>query len=369
MLDKSQGAVTCAHCQRLGADEQCKYCKRMVHQACLAGEGCPVPHPVELRLGLGKRLRDVDETGRYCTVGPMFGGHAELKDLSAGLSIDAPAEAFDGVSVMYMSPWRLGREIGLRAAATFYWREVGDGQQERVYVDPLLYMARLTPHGLADERFLPRPAQPLGHRLDVSRDRRWAIWSGDSRLDIIDLEQRIKPRKLDLKGKMTFDVAVSSVMDLAALAQWGRLYFFGLSDGWRVGQLRREDDDFTCVKLAAGKVLYITAGNRYAVHRVDRKVMPDRWERLREGKLKAKGALTSRDASLSPDGRLLAVRRRKKEVLVIDLDQGDEQLLRGHTDTVNLVRFINNGRRLVSSDDDNRVILWPRDEGRIISGE
>ena len=368
MLDKVHGAVTCAHCQALGADEQCPYCLRLVHASCLAGEGCPVPHPVELRLGTGKRLRAMDDTGRFGAVGQVLGGVPELKDLAAGLSIDAPPETHNAMSVAYLGGWALGREIALRAAATYYTREIGDGQYERVYVDALLYRARTTPHGLQAEEFLARSNQALGHRLRVSRDNLWAIWSGDSKLDVIDLKGRLKPRMLDLKGQMVFDVAVNSAMDLAALAQWGQLTFFGLSDGWRLGRLRRDDDDFTWVGLGGGRAAYITARKRYAVYRVERKVMPDRWERLAEGKLKVKGPVRDCEASLSPDGRLLAVRRRRKEVSVLDLAEGTEQRLGRHTDRVNLVKWINNGRRLVTADDDNRVILWPREEDRIISG-
>jgi len=368
LLDKVHGAVTCAHCQALGADEQCPYCQRMVHAACMAGEGCPVPHPVEIRLGRGKRLRAIDETGRFGAVGGLLGGVPELKDLAAGLSIDAPPDGYNGLSVAYLGGWALGREIALRAAATFYTREIGDGQYERVYVDPLLYRARATPHGLQAEEFVARSPQPLGHRLRVSRDNHWAVFSGDSRLDVIDLQGRLKPRKLDLKGQMIFDLAVSSAMDLVAVAQWGQLTFFGLSDGWRLGRLRREDDDFTWVGLGGGKAAYITASKRYAVYRVERKVMPDRWELLAEGKLKVKGPVRDCEASLTPDGRLLAVRRRRKEVLVLDLAEDTEQRLGRHTDRINQVKWINNGRRLVTSDDDNRVVFWPRDEGRIISG-
>ena len=369
MLDKTHGAVTCAHCQTLGADAQCPFCQRMVHKTCLAAEGCPVPHPVELRLGRGKRLRDIDETGRFGVVGFVLGGHSELKDLIAGLSIDAPPEHRDGVLVAYLGGWALGRELCVRAAATYYVQALGDGQEERVYLDPLLYTAQTSPYGLQREQFTERSAQPLGHRLRVSRDNRWVIWSGDSRLDVIDLKERLKPRSLDLRGQMIFDLAVSGAMDLVALAQWGQLTFFGLSDGWRIGRLRRQDDDFTWIGLGGGRVAYITAGKRYAVYRVNRRVMPDRWECIAEGKLKIRGAVRSSEASLSPDGRLLAVRRRKREVLVLDLDQGTEQHLGRHTDTVNLVKFINYGRRLVTADDDNRVMIWPREEHRIISGE
>ena len=341
----------------------------MVHGGCLAAEGCPVPHPVELRLGTGKRLRDIDETGRFGAVGQVLGGVAELKDLAAGLSIDAPPEGHNAHNVAYLGPWALGRELALRAAATYYTRDIGDSHIERVYVDALLYRAKATPHGLQAEAFLRRSNQPLGHRLKVSRDNRWAVWAGDSQLDVVDLESRLKPRKLDLKGQMIFDLAVSGAMDLVAVAQWGQLTFFVPSDGWRLGRLRRQDDDFTWVGLGGGRVAYITSGKRYAVYRVERKVMPDRWERVAEGKLKINGPVRDCEASLSPDGRLLAVRRRKREVLVLDLELGTEQRLGRNTDRVNLVKFINSGRRLVTADDDNRVMIWPVDEGRIISGE
>ena len=50
----------------------------------------------------------------------------------------------------------------------------------------------------------------------------------------------------------------------------------------------------------------------------------------------------------------------------MNLDSGGGQLLSSHTDDVVLVRFVDGGRRLITADEDNRVIIWPREAERIV---
>jgi WD40 repeat protein len=72
------------------------------------------------------------------------------------------------------------------------------------------------------------------------------------------------------------------------------------------------------------------------------------------------------EASLSPDGVLLAAQYRKKDIVVIDVSTGAQQRLKGHRGRIALVQFAADGQLLVTADLDGGVHLWPRDGQRIV---
>ena len=67
-------------------------------------------------------------------------------------------------------------------------------------------------------------------------------------------------------------------------------------------------------------------------------------------------------ASLSQDGRYLAVAMRNRDIAVHDLQRGRVQHLSGHADRIAMISFTTGAGSLVTSDYDNRVIFWPRRE-------
>jgi len=368
MLEKTPGAVLCGHCHALGAKDFCRFCRRPVHRACLDSPDCPEPHPRELRLGLGARLRDIDEEGRIGSVGHLLGGE-DLRELASRAVIDEvwPAAEHRGLPVGYLEPRAFGPGVFVRTAATYTLEAGSDGEPIRVYQHPLLAQTRLVEG--PDLRLVPRPRLNLDpERLLVTRNGRTAVLVSTSRFDVIDLDAVRPAVVVDLKGELIFDLAISGEMDLAVAAVFGRLRCFRLGDGQLLGAIRLEDGDVTAVALDGGRLAAVTEELRLHVRQVGGGP-PDRWAAALHTDVQARGYIRPGQLSLSHDGRLLALRHRRKQVLVIDLERGERQLLRGHTDTVCLVRFIAGGRVLVTADDDNRVRFWPRSGDRIISGD
>jgi hypothetical protein len=375
MLEKTPGAVVCGHCHTLGADDLCGYCRGPVHRRCLESDRCPVPHPRELRLGMGWRLRDIDEEGRIGRVGHVLGGD-QVRELASRTELVPiwPALRHNDLPVINLEPLAVGPSSDrlVRCAATYTLEESTDGtQQTIVYRDPLLALARVSANvvgGVEDLRYLERPSHDLADRLLVTRDGRTALLASASRFDIIDLEQRQPTRVVDLRGEMMFDLAVFGDMDLAVAAVFGRLRCFNLRNGQLRGSIPLEDQDVTAVAVGGAHVAAVTAELDLHVREVSAGP-PDSWREALRTDVEARGKVTPGQLALSHDGRLVALRHRRKQVLVINLASGERQLLRGHTDTICFIRFIAGGRTLVTADDDNRVCFWPRSGDRLVSGE
>ncbi|MCA9665706.1 MAG: hypothetical protein KC503_08970 [Myxococcales bacterium] len=74
MLPKTQGAVGCAHCQKLGAKKSCPSCKRPVCETCFARPAtCNRPRPFERPLPRRARIKSISACGRYALTRPLWG--------------------------------------------------------------------------------------------------------------------------------------------------------------------------------------------------------------------------------------------------------------------------------------------------------
>lgn len=371
MLEKARGAVACGHCHQLGADTVCPYCRAQVHTACLTSDRCPEPHPVQLRLGTGNRLRGIDESGRYGAVGGVLGSGQRLWELAGRGDVARLPMTRGRHGVEYRGGWALGREQVCRAAVTYREERLeATGELHRIYVDSLLLVADLAPDGMREVRFVERPPQPIGENLYLARDGAWAVWASASQIDIVNLRGARPARNVDLAGQMIHDVDLHTEMELVVVAHFGRVVLFDLR-GLRQGvRTIKADENVTRVSLGGGRMACVTEEGHVLVTRVQHRQAPRRWETIHQARVKVRGEIGPGEADLSHDGRLLAVRRRRKDVEVIHLDSGERQILEGHTDRVCLVRFIAGGNQLVTADNDNRVFFWPRavEDDRIISG-
>jgi hypothetical protein len=371
MLEKSPGAATCGHCHGLGADTLCPYCRHQVHRACLDSERCPVPHPWERRLGTGWRLREIDEEGVIARVGHVLKTllGEEVRELESGAAVGSwPAMEHRGLPVAYLEPMAVGTGFLVHRAATYTVEDRGGDNQVKVYHHPLLAHARLSGVQLEQLELLPRPADEVDpERLLLDRDGRTAVLAGASRFDILDIRGVRPARVVDLRGEMIIDLAVSSEMGLAVAAMFDRLGFFELESGQSRGSIRL-GEELATVALAGGRVAVVTAEGELGVYEAAAGP-PVSWPRLMWSDMGLRGLLAPGQLALSHDGRLVALRHRRKQVVVIDLASDERQVLGGHTDTVCFVRFIAGGRVLVTADDDNRVRFWPRVGERIVSGD
>ncbi len=87
---KHPASAICAHCRSARAAAECAGCGMAVCDRCAGGAGCPEPRALELRLGLGARLRYLDRSGD-CGVVSNWRGRAMWLDLDAAILGPAPA--------------------------------------------------------------------------------------------------------------------------------------------------------------------------------------------------------------------------------------------------------------------------------------
>jgi hypothetical protein len=368
MLEKTPGAVVCGHCHGPDADTICPYCRQAVCKRCLDSERCPEPHPWDQRLGLGRRLLAIDESGRYGVVGHIFGGATGVRELRSGAGIEGLLGAHEGLPVEYPDEPGVNGGVIVRVAWSYRTTEIGPDQVQVDRVSPLLLVGRVEGDRVSELRFVPRPARHVSMRALVTADGRTAALVSASHVDIVELDDQRPARVVDPRGQMIHCAAVSETADLLAVGIFGEVLLYRLSTGARAGGVPLEGENVTAVALGGQRLAAVTEGRQlHILHRRAGHADKDEWETIHTSELVYRGALTDLETSLSHDGKLFAARHKRKRVLVLDLDGGATQRLDGHTDRVNLVRFIAGGRLLVTADKDNRVCYWPRSEQRIIA--
>jgi hypothetical protein len=359
-LEKTRGAVTCAHCQTVAgeAGAVCPFCRRPVCGPCSAAGTCSEPQPRELRLGLGLRLAAVDDRGRWGIAVPAASlGDPLLVDLDSGQRSALPEAA--AVWFEENGPFALA---GGRLA---WWQHISGGQ-----------LGELDQHWhTVQETALPMPMGRFHRIIDLPAryvallDDGRTISATEDTVMAYDIERDRELWRTRLQLEVVKAFAVSARLGLVALGLFSRLAILRLDTGERLGGIYLVDEDLGCVALGGDRVAALTAPGHVRVFAVDRARPPHQWETVHESQASAFGQLAPSDASLSDDGLLLALRRRRRQVEVIRVESGERQLIRRHTDRVILVRFVRGGQMLVTADKDNRVCFWPRAGDRIVTGE
>lgn len=361
MLDKSTGAVGCFHCQTLGAGEICAICNRPVCPRCAAADTCPVPHRRELRLGLGRRLRSVSPDGA-CGVVSSWNGGMTVVDLHRGQRLAS---------------------LGFIKFAIGYgpWPELVSAQQvvsASVTLSRSPYMLVGAPGDRMVQLDLP-PAQSSSEKLHMERlaisedGARAAVARSDMLVDLVDLTRPALRGTISEPSAEIQSMALSRELDLLVLGLYGRFKIFRLSDHMPLDVLspQKLDGDVAWLGFSRGRLAMVSVNGHCLVLQVTRGRAPDHWTTVTELSLESSSTLADIVgemprgarrvvASISDDGELLAVRQGKKQVEVYPLSGGAPVMLEGHTDRVNLVRFVAGGRQLITADCDNRVGFWPR---------
>lgn len=358
-LPKTPGAVGCSHCQGLGALETCESCGRPVCPFCaLTWESCPEIAAREIRLGLGARLLDMDHDGRLGLVQGWRGNKKfiDLRDLRwlegriPLLKLGPAPTLIPGGRLLYPS-FSFADDPSL-------WKELrvedlAHNSSASIPTTPLEGAPRLI--ALSEEGGLALVVQP------------------NETLEVIDLALGSVVNVFQDRGNVIHSVAASEELALLALGSYDRIALFRLSDH----QPRpRPLSSFTLEEC--GDVLWLGLGGRrlavigeHGLLRVFQ--LHQRGGRIRRQMYEARAEITRRNqASITPDGRLVAVahgREVKIHQLFAQQDSSDYRPdyidLEAHTDVVNLVRFVRQGRVLITADMDNRIIFWPRRGDRV----
>lgn len=363
MLEKAEGAVTCAHCKGVGADTSCPYCRRAVCKGCLGPVGCPVPHPEEKRLGLGRRLRDIDDSGRFGCISRVLSSNSSLYDLRSMEPLRATYEK-EGVSLESFGPEAMS--AGRIVRPFWSYEIIGPADnQEKSYLGSLLAVTDHDGQRLSRTRFFDRPENHLEVEAKLTEDGELAVLISASRVDFVSLEGARPPRDIDLDGELIQCCAISLSANLVAIGTFDHVLVHGLSTGHRICRLKTGMGDTEAIAAGINSVVAISAeGNATTL-----RPKGDKWEKAMTSELEIRGALAPSELAVSPDGKLLAHRSSRKRVAVRDANLDLVQELGGHTDRVSFVRFVRGGKLLVTADDDNRVWFWPRQGDRFISGD
>lgn len=304
------------------------------------------------------RLRAVDEAGRLGYVTRKLGNPGVL-DLEADRAVATLPERVQGVVYTHVGPCAFARErlawLALRHAAPKAPPEPG-----LMLVD--------TGHGYYSyPEFLPLSRRD-GHHLAVTDDGRIAAVGYDEQVEVVDLWTRRVLGTLRTGDQPVHALAVSRAMDLLAIGTVAEVCCFRLSSLRDLGIKSVSEGAVWALALAADRMVAISEGGMIDAIELHPGRPPHRWPRFQRVELDVWGRLWPAEASLSADGRLLAVRRKRKQVVVYLLDADEEQRL-AHADRVELVRFVREGQMLVTADKRHRVIFWPRAGDRLIGEE
>lgn len=346
---KPQHAVPCAHCREpLHGDRQCAGCQRAVCQRCASEpDSCRRPRARVARLGRGARLRAVDPDGEVALVS-SWTGKLRRWDLEARRYLgDVDAGRWLGDSTRFAGMLRDGSLVDRRGSltATGAW------------------VCRCGAH----------PVIVSGERVEVR----------GAGVDV-------RPLPRTEISRAAFDCE----SQLLAVASHDQLVVFRWRGGSlaRIGSARTEGEPVSWLAVAGDRVAGLTARGRRGRLRGYRCAsavfypLPFyEWIGGERSELRFRpidappgepaGALddevgVARDqyieveparASMSSDGRLIAVALEDGVAAVHDLERGRVSLFGDHTDGLCYVGIAAGGRLLITGDNDNRVIVRERD--------
>ena len=359
----------CAHCRSEAAVETCRHCGSAVCGPCFGDDStCSAPRARVLRLGLGRRLRRIDPQGRLALVS---GWHPMLRlyDLTRGRRVACPG-GLPRNTPQVSSIAREGR------VAWAYFAVVSKDQA------PTFTGLKIRSVHAAGESILEaqRPVTP--RELVLCPDGRyvWFRTAGET-VQVWDLETGAQHEHEPLPGSVLQAAALDVTTGLLATATYGRGCVHRLHGGeaQRLGTLRAlHDADNVWLGLAAGCLVAVSdyRGRRGHVIRafaLDADGAPGR-EPFYVHEESDAAAGDRRKlwpqrpvvASLSQDGRYLALATEDHHVALHDLTRERVQYLRGHTDAISTIAFTDGSQALVSGDHDNRVIIRPRRDDHFI---
>jgi hypothetical protein len=362
VVARGPGAVGCAHCRTIGATVDCRVCGHLVCPACAADwTTCEAPSGRVIRLGTTARLRDVDPTGRLGLVS-RWRGAMRLLDLRRMCWVNGPelpgyyrpgvmtqvVPRLTGRGHLLHPVWVTGVEANSLVLAGLAATSVLTGEKAELETGPASH----------------------GGMVSATGDRYWFIGESE-RIEIVQLATMpgtagavslgpIEAWRVDryepMPGKVMQSAFVDAERELIAVGTWGGVGLYRINEG-RHPPLGRAE--------APGDVRWIALGGHRLAAIVGGRAAITVW-RLKDdltiGGVMYHHSCASRvrAASLSRDGRYLALGLADDSVELHALDTATVTRFTEHTDRICLVAFAGDDHLLVTADNDNRVVLRPR---------
>lgn len=368
---KTPGVIPCAHCRAQVAAETCSLCARQVCVTCVARwQSCDTPLARELRLGMGWRLLDVDRDGVLGLARHMLTRRTRLLDLKRCAwiaDVEPPADA---------RLRRDGRAVVLLSQANASQRDVMTEYSVRIEVTNL--------RRNRSKRFLLSTSSP--------GTRSWSLSSGgtyvcqirrDEMLGLIELATGAYALSAPLPGKVIHAAAMNETTNHIVAATFGQVRLLEHTKPPRPRvAFRPAAGDIGWLACTDTSVVVVTrnaAGGEIEVWSTeppfdllaewhpsgfvrDSPVMTAATELLGQSLGEPFNWDEPRGFDASRDGSFVAIAV-GKHIRLYDVARQQVSELTGHTDTVNLVRFVAGDSMLVTADRDNRVMVRPRAGG------
>jgi len=365
VIDKRTASVPCAHCGGAQGDATCPGCGRLVCHAC-GLDTCPEPGPT--RHTIDGRALGVDRLGWRLLYATADGRCAHM-DLATGRTNLRPAldsRAHERLQTgLQRGAWLCPQGSG----HLLHISRADDGSQLRL---------RERRVGWGDRSLTFSQWQLTGHGLSSMPERRF-VWLFASDLEahavvvMRHLAIVVPVRGLEYPGFVhasgTITAAAAYDGGPLALGAAGRVSLFDLLELVPRGQVTvpgtpawlglTHDELILLVRDLKGSVQLLRMYREGEIPPLD-----DAW-RDRRVELEA-DVQAHAHASVTRDGRELAVASASGEVLVVDLSGRILHRLPVGQGRVDLVRFVDDDRRLVAAAQGGQVRVWHRRDGRLL---
>lgn len=366
-------SLLCSHCQHRRAAETCAGCKLQICAPCArTWWTCERPVARAFKLGIWRRLIDVDPTGSLGIVWIKWRASYQLVDLRGLRYLQSPRP---------VSPGRLCQngQILVTDTRTVHaidggqWMTpggivLGDAQRGALSISEDGATARLLClYDSRTGRVIDIHYQPYGP-ISYDRQRRYRASCKHGQIDICITEiatgelRTIAVSVRDLLSAVYYDPEHS----LLIAGSWGKLFVFSEhnSSFGPSRQVPLPDTDVHWLACCGRRVVALCTRSRsayLAVVEINESGSPGK---VRELAIPDPGLESVRKPviALSPNGESVAVGLRDRTVALCPVGTASTPImyLSGHTDSVSLLTFTSDGQLLISADDDSRVIMRPR---------
>lgn len=323
--------ILCGHCAAAPGASTCPGCKLEICERC-AGDrrGCANPRAVELRLGIGARLRAVDPSGRWGLASTLGRSAARIDlDRLERAEINSDLREATILASGELAGWLLDGSVylGFRRGSRYFVGVLGD---------------------------LDRSGTALIHvgsaKVSVTELDR------ETHAGLGPLKITIEPFRRASPSAVGFDPATRRL----ACATYSHIAIFDLDERRKLQGIDAESFDIAWVALAGDTVAaLLSRGDGFVKKRFELVLWSsDSGAELARVRL---GAPRQPLADLSDDGRIAVAADDRSEVVIVELGATGPVRLGGHSDGISALRIAGDGSRIVSGDFDNRVIF--RDRG------